>query len=85
VRELENAIERAYILSSSDMITARDLGGPFARTQRAPRTGKLRDQERELIEKVLARHGGNRTHAAQELGISRRTLLNKIKEAGLDG
>ncbi len=85
VRELENAIERAYILSSSDMISARDLGGPFARSQRAPRMGKLRDQERELIEKVLARHGGNRTHAAQELGISRRTLLNKIKEAGLDG
>ncbi len=84
VRELENAIERAYILCSSDLISARDLGHPFSRAERAPRTGKLRDQERELIEKILAKHGGNRTHAAQELGISRRTLLNKIKEAGLD-
>ncbi|HTZ50923.1 MAG TPA: helix-turn-helix domain-containing protein [Spirochaetia bacterium] len=44
----------------------------------------MHDQERELIEKLLARHGGNRARAAEELGISRRTLLNKIKEAGLD-
>lgn len=85
MRELENAIERAYILSSTDMIGARDLGELFSRTPRAPRAGRLRDQERELIEKTLARHKGNRTHAAKELGISRRTLLNKIKEAGLDG
>jgi two-component system response regulator AtoC len=83
VRELENRIERAYILCSTDMITARDLGEPFSRAARTPRTGRLHDQERELIERTLARHGGNRTRAAQELGISRRTLLNKIKEAGL--
>jgi len=84
VRELENAVERAYILCSGDTISARDLGAPFSRPERAPKAGKLRDQERELIEKTLARHGGNRTHAAQELGISRRTLINKIKEAGLE-
>jgi two-component system response regulator AtoC len=85
VRELENRIERAYILCASELITARDLGEPFTRAAHAPRTGSLHDQERELIERTLARHGGNRTRAAQELGISRRTLLNKIKEAGLDG
>jgi len=85
VRELENVIERAYILCSGDMISARDLGEPFSQGQRSPRSGRLRDQERELIAKTLARHGGNRTHAAEELGISRRTLINKIKEAGLDG
>jgi two-component system response regulator AtoC len=84
VRELENRIERAYILAGSDMISARDLGEPFSRAARAPRTGRLHDQERQLIERTLAKHGGNRTHAAAELGISRRTLLNKIKEAGLD-
>ncbi len=85
VRELENVIERAYILCTSDMIGPRDLGEPFSRGVRAPRTGSLRNQERELIERTLRKHGGNRTHAAQELGISRRTLLNKIREAGLDG
>ena len=84
VRELENRIERAYILCSSDIITARDLGEPFSRAARPPRSGKLHDQERELIERILAKHGGNRTRAAAELGISRRTLLNKIHEAGID-
>ena len=84
VRELENRVERAYILCSSDLITARDLGEPFSRPARAPRAGRLRDQERELIEKVLSKHGGNRTRAAAELGISRRTLINKIRDAGLD-
>ena len=84
VRELENRIERAYILCSSDVITARDLGEPFSRAARPPRTGRLHDQERELIERVLAKHGGNRTRAAVELGISRRTLLNKIQQAGID-
>jgi len=84
VRELENRIERAYILCTEDIITTRDLGEPFSRAGRAPRSGRLHDQERALIEKTLARHGGNRTRAAEELGISRRTLLNKIKEAGLD-
>ncbi len=84
VRELENRIERAYILCTSGLITARDLGEPFSQAARPPRTGRLHDQERELIERVLAKHGGNRTRAAAELGISRRTLFNKMREAGID-
>lgn len=43
----------------------------------------LEEAERELIAQALERNGGNRTHAARELGISRRTLLYKIKEFGL--
>jgi two-component system response regulator AtoC len=82
VRELENRIERAYILCAGDRITARDLGEFFSTASRTPRQGTLRDTERELIEKTLARHGGNRTKAATELGISRRTLLNKIEQMG---
>ena len=82
IRELENRIERACILSSSDLISARDLGDPFTTAARPPRQGKLKDQERELIEKTLAKTGGNRTRAAAELGISRRTLLNKLKGTG---
>jgi transcriptional regulator with PAS, ATPase and Fis domain len=42
----------------------------------------LKDQERDLIEKTLAKTGGNRTRAAAELGISRRTLQNKLKGTG---
>ncbi len=40
--------------------------------------------EKVAIERALAKQGGNRTKAAQELGISRRTILNKIKKYGLD-
>jgi two-component system, NtrC family, response regulator AtoC len=80
VRELENRIERAFILSSGDTILMRDLGDPFASSPRPKRQGKLRDNERELIERTLTRNGGNRTRAAAELGISRRTLQNRLKE-----
>ena len=44
----------------------------------------LAEVERMHIEKTLRHHGGNRTRAAQELGISRATLINKIKVYGLD-
>ena len=44
----------------------------------------LAEVERLHIEKILRHHGGNRTRAAQELGISRATLINKIKAYKLD-
>lgn len=44
----------------------------------------LAEVERVHIEKTLKHHGGNRTRSAQELGISRATLINKIKSYGLD-
>jgi len=40
----------------------------------------LEDRERELIQKALEKHRGKRKYAAQELGISERTLYRKIKE-----
>jgi two-component system response regulator AtoC len=80
VRELENTIERAFILCTGEEITARDLGERFSKGRAASRPGRLADQERELIVRTLAKNGGNRTRAAEELGISRRTLINKIKE-----
>jgi two-component system response regulator AtoC len=45
--------------------------------------GSLEEIEREAIEEALARCQGNRTKAAKELGISRRTILNKIRTYGL--
>ncbi len=44
----------------------------------------LADVERQQIERALSFHGGNRTRAAHELGISRATLINKIKAYALD-
>lgn len=47
-----------------------------------PRT--LDDVERDQIERTLRHHGGNRTRAARDLGISRATLINKIRAYALD-
>lgn len=55
---------------------AGDGGGHRART--------LAEVERDQIERALRHHGGNRTRAARELGISRATLINKIRAYALD-
>ena len=83
VRELENLIERAMILADGSELQPRDfpIGEPVSRT---PRRGTLRDMEREAIVEALHRHEGHRQNAADELGITRRTLLNKTKEYDLD-
>ena len=44
----------------------------------------LKEVERQVIEKALRRWEGNRTKAANELGITRRTLITKIEEYNLD-
>lgn len=87
VRELENAIERAIILAEGSILTARDflLSGGSAREIRQPenrveRISSLADLEREAIEHSLVRNAYHRERTAEELGITRRTLLNKIHE-----
>jgi two-component system, NtrC family, response regulator AtoC len=91
VRELENILERALIYCEDDEIRAADLalGRPSSRAVLADPyhagagSTSLDDVEREAIARVLAGNGGNRTRAARELGISRRTILNKIKRYGI--
>ena len=83
VREMENMIERAVILAESETLHASDfplaLDSDRAGTNTAP-VGTLKSMERDMIRRALLRHEGHRQHAARELGISRRTLLNKIKQ-----
>jgi two-component system response regulator HydG len=87
VRELENIVERTVIMSGEDTITLGDLppgiAGPQGEGDRTPFPTSLRDVERETILKTLNQTGGNRTQAAQILGITRKTLQNKIKEYGI--
>ncbi len=87
IRELENILERAFITSEGDEIMAADLGLDLLKRQAAPAaTGALKpmaEMEREAIVAALAKWNGNRTRAAQELGLSRRTILNKIRQYGL--
>jgi len=96
VRELENILERAVIFCSGDEITSDDLelnGSVFTKDQKRGDAAQtvsddnaksLRDVEENTIIRALRRWEGNRTKAAQELGISRRTLINKISEYGLE-
>lgn len=52
-------------------------------TDRRYQAQSLSEIERQHIERTLRHHGGNRTRAAAELGISRATLINKIKHYGM--
>ncbi len=91
VRELENVIERAMIFADSDMIELRDLDlrhslghEPSKEAGTVAEAESLRDIERNAIIRSLHRWEGNRTRSAEELGISRRTLITKIQEYGID-
>ena len=92
VRELENVLERAMIFAEGSVITMNDLdlrssvSRPDVQAKRElpEKAVSLKEIEREAIARALQRWEGNRTHAAEELGISRRTLISKISEYGLE-
>ena len=82
IRELQNVIERAVILSSGQIETLHLNIDPQEESS-STEEGLLQTNERELIQKVLGEAGGNRRKAARILGISLRTLQYRIKEYGL--
>lgn len=83
IRQLENVIERAVVLCSGDRLSAEDISLPVeekpGRMQNV-HTGTVAEIEKQVVLERLARFGGNRTKTAASLGISRRTLLNKLAE-----
>jgi DNA-binding NtrC family response regulator len=87
VRELANVIEHATILSDEGPITAAHLPVHFNRRQLTgaaanhPGPVSLRDLEMHAIYQALERHSGNKPKAADELGISLKTLYNKLNQA----
>ena len=90
VRELENVLERALIYRESGDIEAGDIDLRRPGLPASPGAGgengapSLETIEREAIRRALTRSRGNRTRAATELGVSRKTIINKIKIYGLD-
>ncbi len=90
IRELENIIERGLALAPGDLITPEHLPDDIRELQISAfrrKDGKLptlEEQEVEYIKRVLAETGGNKTLAADTLGIDRVSLWRKIKRYGLE-
>jgi two-component system response regulator AtoC len=96
IRELENILERAAIYCEGGKITIADIDLPKTRlvgksanvANRQSATGEtpvsLSDAAKVAIVRALVNNKGNRTRAAEELGISRRTLLYKLKRYGIE-
>jgi len=99
VRQLANVIEQAAVMSEGPVITPADLpfGSPAPAGDalnlsipedrldlKAALKEIVEQTERTIIQRVLLRTGGNRTHAAKILGLSRRALISKVQTYGLE-
>ena len=92
VRELENVVERAVIMARGEMITPMEFPEMLKKLDDELKTTSvnlepgrsLKEVEKEMILRTLEETAGNRTHAANILGISRRTLQMKLKEYGIN-
>jgi DNA-binding NtrC family response regulator len=88
VRELRNAIEKMVVLSQGGMIDVKDIPAHMrnARRESIPlNVGTLEETERAKIFAALKNANGNKTLAAESLGISRRTLYRKLDEYAKEG
>jgi DNA-binding NtrC family response regulator len=89
VRELQNVVERLVVLNQSGLILEQDVRPCLAPRMTDAAAGpvalgaSVSVAEKTAIESALKSSGGNRTHAAKALGISRRTLHNKLNEYGI--
>ena len=80
IRELQHTIEKAVILCEGDVIRSKDI---FVKQTWSPQFSttvpNLEEVERQAIETAIRQNDGNLTATAEQLGISRQTLYNKIK------
>ncbi len=84
IRELQHTVEKAVILCDRGAITpATLLLRPAPAGAPAAEFSTLEEMERTMIAQAMVRHGGNLSAVAQQLGITRQTLYNKIKRYGL--
>ena len=85
VRELENAIEHGFILSTGNVIHRKDLPGRIrnAKSEETP-PAFFAESERQVIMGALKKHRFNRSSTARELGIHKTTLYRKIKRLQIE-
>jgi DNA-binding NtrC family response regulator len=84
VRELQHTIEKAVILSDSVILRPSDFNFKSAvNAESANYHGTLEEIEKRLIAEAISKNEGNMTCVANQLGITRQTLYNKIKRYGL--
>ena len=88
IRELQNCIEKAVILSDGSVLTAGDLqldssAGGVRGAQRTPGSAAREADEEQLVRDAMRRSGGNISAAAAILGVSRPTMYAKLKKYGL--
>ena len=89
IRELRNLVERMVVLSRGKVLDAKDI--PASLREKTGGGGAIRidaeltvdEMEQRMIIQALEKTGGNRTKAAEKLGISRRTLHRKLNQYGL--
>jgi DNA-binding NtrC family response regulator len=85
IRELQNTIEKAVILSESSVIKPEDLYlRPAAEIKDPDSITTLEEMEEKMIRLALDKNNGNFTAAAEQLGITRQTLYNRIKKTRQD-
>ena len=82
IRELQNAIEKAVIMCEDEIIKPEHIE-LHAATRPTTETQTLEEMERQTIANAIAQCCGNLSQVAQQLGITRQTLYNKIKRYGL--
>ena len=97
IREVQNAIERALILAEGELISAGQLGiapralgdvatpvTPIPGIERGTEVRVVAEVEKQMIVEALRRANGNKSRAADALGLSRTQLLRRVRRFGLD-
>ncbi len=86
IRELEHAVERAVIMTDEHQLQKGDflLTSVSGNDQQLPVAGlNLEEVEKTVIRKAMDKHGGNISHAAEELGLTRASLYRRLEKYGI--
>jgi DNA-binding NtrC family response regulator len=94
IRELENVLERAIVLSRSDLLTVKDFpetigvqkrqNNHFSYVEGQQLNELVEEFEKTIIEQALEKYNGNKLRTAEKLGIHRSTFMSKLKKYGIN-